>query len=56
MYRGDLDPDLLNSINSYWRQLDPPTAWTHYAYGTLQMIIMMFGIAGNSLVIYMAFR
>lgn len=55
-YDGYLDPKLLESINVHWVRFVPPKPWEHYTLATILLFIMVVGMIGNFLVVYMFFR
>lgn len=48
--------DFLRTINPHWLQFDPPSQLSHYILATLYAVIMVIGLFGNYLVIFMFLR
>ncbi|GAB0096250.1 Opsin [Sergentomyia squamirostris] len=55
-FHGSVDADFLNSISMFWLRAKPPTAQEHFAMGLAYICMMILGITGNSLVIFMFCR
>lgn len=55
-YDGYLDPKFVASINPFWYQFSPPSAQAHYTLGVIHLIIMVVGLFGNALVMFMFIR
>lgn len=50
---GLFTENYINDINNHWLQFEPPSDSSFYALSILYTIIMIFGVFGNSLVIYL---
>lgn len=55
-YHGYLDPLFLESINIHWMRFEPPKPWEHYTLAIIYLFIMVVGMIGNALVVYMFLR
>lgn len=55
-FHGDLDPNFVALINPFWLKFDPAPANAHYTLGIVHSFIMVIGLFGNALVIYMFIR
>lgn len=53
---GYFSEEYINDINIHWLQYPAPKAVNYYILGTLYFIIMVIGVFGNILVIYLFFR
>ncbi|XP_058053522.1 opsin, blue-sensitive [Anopheles bellator] len=51
-----VDPQFVAKINPFWLQFDPPTAGEHYGLAAFYFLMMLFGVVGNALVIFMFYR
>uniref|UniRef100_A0A182QPE8 G-protein coupled receptors family 1 profile domain-containing protein n=1 Tax=Anopheles farauti TaxID=69004 RepID=A0A182QPE8_9DIPT len=48
-----VDPQFVAKINPFWLQFDPPTAGEHYGLAVFYFLMMLFGVIGNALVVFM---
>ncbi|XP_059612636.1 opsin, ultraviolet-sensitive [Phlebotomus argentipes] len=55
-FRGEIEPEFLSTISILWLRAQPPTAQEHFAMGLAYTCMMILGVTGNSLVIYMFYR
>lgn len=55
-FKGHLDPELVDSINPFWLDFPPAAPGTHYTLGAIYSIMMVLGLSGNALVIFMYIR
>lgn len=55
-YHGYLDPMFLESINTHWMRFNPPKPWEHITLAMMLLCIMVVGMVGNALVVYMFLR
>lgn len=53
---GAFREDYLLKISSHWLKFSPPSKSSHYALAVLYVVIMVMGVGGNALVIYMFSR
>uniref|UniRef100_A0A182FG18 Uncharacterized protein n=2 Tax=Anopheles albimanus TaxID=7167 RepID=A0A182FG18_ANOAL len=52
-YVLEVDPQFVAKINPFWLQFDPPSAGEHYGLAAFYFLMMLFGVIGNALVIFM---
>lgn len=48
-----VDPDFVALINPFWLKFNPAPAPSHYALGIVHSLIMVIGLFGNALFIFM---
>lgn len=53
---GYYDDDFLTMINPHWLSFEPPTEEAYYVLAVLYAIIMVVGVSGNILVMFMYLR
>lgn len=53
---GLFTDEYLKRINTHWLKFPPPYPATHYSLAVLYAVIMLFGLTGNALVIFMFIR
>lgn len=53
---GLFNEDYLFEIDVYWLQFPPPSPTSHYVLGILYVVIMIIGVLGNVLIIFMFLR
>ncbi|XP_053674238.1 opsin, ultraviolet-sensitive [Anopheles nili] len=51
-----VDPLFVAKINPFWLQFEPPTTGEHYLLAMFYFLMMLFGVIGNALVIFMFYR
>lgn len=55
-FKGTITESFLKKINPHWLYFPPQTATAHYILATIYFIMMVFGLFGNALVIYIYIR
>lgn len=50
------DQELVCLVNPHWLQFDPPSHLSHLVLASVYVIIMVVGLAGNGLVVYLFIR
>jgi hypothetical protein len=53
---GHFDESYLRLINRHWLTFDPPSPSTHHFLAALYVLLMIIGLSGNFLVIFMFVR
>ncbi|XP_058123600.1 opsin-2 [Anopheles ziemanni] len=51
-----VDPLFVAKVNPFWLQFEPPTAGEHYGLAVFYCVMMLFGVIGNALVVFMFYR
>ncbi|XP_035912048.1 opsin-2 [Anopheles stephensi] len=55
-YALPVDPLFVAKINPFWLQFEPPSAGEHYGLAVFYFLMMLFGVIGNALVVFMFYR
>lgn len=55
-FKGTITESFLKKINPHWLHFPPQTESAHYILATIYFIMMVFGLFGNALVIYIYIR
>lgn len=53
---GYFSEEYINDINIHWLKYPPPEPLNFYLIAIYYIFIMIFGLAGNTLVLYLFFR
>lgn len=51
-FKGTITESFLKKINPHWLKYPPQTARAHYTLAIIYFIMMIFGLTGNALVIF----
>ncbi|KFB35649.1 AGAP007548-PB-like protein [Anopheles sinensis] len=51
-----VDPLFVAKVNPFWLQFEPPSAGEHYGLAVFYCVMMLFGVIGNALVVFMFYR
>lgn len=52
-FKGEMTESFLKKINPHWLYFPPQTPTAHYILATIYFFMMLFGLTGNALVIFL---
>lgn len=52
-FKGTITESFLKKINPHWLYYPPQSPTAHYVLATVYFIMMLFGLTGNALVIFL---